>query len=210
VPALPPALNTIFIGNKSYNITAAIATLLELLSASYNPITSLPALPSSLRSLGVSGTLITCLPILPYGLTLPGHIFNTAITCLPNHPPGIASTLPNCNSITSSCLAYPEINGITFRDDNGDGIFDSTESPLPNVRMLLLPDSLAFSSDNTGYFAVYVDTGGPYTIQPIPLPYHTITTSPLTCLPQFSAYSQVDSLIPYRLQPNAQCKRPSL
>jgi len=192
LPSLPPALITMYVGNNHIPSIPALPPLLEVLSANNNPITSLPTLPPHVRSLGVHGTNITCLPILPSGLNFL-DIGNTAITCLPNHPPAITSALPNCNSITSSCLAYPEITGITFRDDNGDGIFDSTESPLPNVRMFLMPDSLAFSSDNSGYFSVFVDTGGPYTIMPLPLPYHTITTSPFPSA-QFSAYSQVDSL----------------
>lgn len=102
-------------------------------------LTSLPELPSSLNYLNCKSAALHCLPPLPISLTT--LLFdNDSIHCLPNtgnftvDPP-----MPICD-ITNDryqCVTYPVIKGKVFSDNNSNGIKDSAENFMPNVRVYI-------------------------------------------------------------------------
>ena len=185
LPPLPASLEYL---NCSYNNLTSLPPLpasLKFFDCSYNVypgldpqngwvlqpqttgITSLPSLPSQLQVLGCNITQVYCVPFIPASLTNLG-VDHDKVNCLPNAgnytvyggPIPVCTFLNNSNQcpILTSCY----VTGNIFSDNNSNGIKDPGENYRPNVELQLSNGLHAYTSDS-GYFAMYVDTGS-YTL----------------------------------------------
>jgi Secretion system C-terminal sorting domain len=98
IPVLPNSLTYLSCGNNaSLSSLPTLPSDLKTLNASSSQLGFLPALPNGLTTLDISSSNITCLPPLPNTLTSL-ITSGTSITCIPNKPPGLTTSLPVCSS----------------------------------------------------------------------------------------------------------------
>jgi len=58
----------------------------------------------------------------------------------------------------------PSISGITFWDENDNGIRDSSERSLQNISVEISPDALSSYTDVNGVFRYFIDNNSSYTV----------------------------------------------
>ncbi|MEO8771547.1 MAG: hypothetical protein ABI402_15745 [Ferruginibacter sp.] len=165
LPALPVSLNFL---DCSYNVYPGHDTYNgDTLFSQTAGITSLPSLPSQLTTLNCFITQVYCIPIIPASLTSL-TLDHEKVNCLPNPgnysvnggPIPICSFFNNSNQcpIAISCI----VSGNIYFDNNSNGIKDPGENYRPNVEVQLSNGLHAYTSDS-GYYAMYIDTGS-YTL----------------------------------------------
>ncbi len=239
--SLPPLLYTLYVKTNPIPVLPALPASLWRLDGSYSGLTSLPsplppaltiltmyntagltalpALPSSLAFLEISGTAVAQLPALPQSLTylramnntaltclpaLPPQVFtlrlaNSGVSCIPNIPPALVPGLNNigiapvvCNPGTSPCpIVDPLIIGTTFSDADVDGVFDVGEATRPNATVIAQPGDLLAGSDINGNYVLPANVGS-FSVTGVPGLYEPVTTAPYAVT--FTALGQVDSL----------------
>jgi uncharacterized repeat protein (TIGR01451 family) len=140
-----------------------------------------------------------CIPPLPDQL---GY-FNVYISpgsyglpiCLPNYPPSLvaadyaffleACLIPQvpiyaCGAPDPECLSTTTlVKGVAFNDENGDGLMNGGESPMPGAGISIEPGGLLTSSDQSGVFTALPGVGS-FTVTGVPATYWTVTTAPQT------------------------------
>jgi len=166
LPPLPASLGSLYCGINQLTTLPPLPSSLTILDCGYNQLTALPPLPSSLESLWCDHNQITSLPPLPAvlgSLVIHGNpgisclpplaaftatgsfnVSGTGIGCLPNviqHAGYIAAidTMPICDVINANdCEVGWNILGTVFKDDDSDCSFDTAESALKNVKVLVM------------------------------------------------------------------------
>lgn len=149
------------------------------LNLSDNQLTSLPDTPR-IQFLDIRGNNINCLPKItrsPWGITnvyvddkvkcTPWYDANVIYRSSTRNDPNTIFTinLPVCNPTNNiyQCKAFPQITGKVFYDDNDNGVKDTNEKPLQNIRLNVSGNSYTFS-DGNGEYRVSADSLGSYTI----------------------------------------------
>lgn len=203
LPELPPALTSLGCNSNGLTSLPELPFTLRYFNCSNNYLTSLPELPSSLlhlqcfsisqlstlpelppflKLLYCDDTPIDCLPLLPNSLEELVCV-NSGISCLPNIPDAfdisesdLGFPLAVCNVVNTYCpINWEAIGGVVFSDDNGNGVFDLGEMPMPDVQVEGQPGNYSTGSGQNGYYVLPLDTGT-YTVQGEEIFYHTITT----------------------------------
>ncbi len=129
--------------------------------------------------------------------------------CLPNYPPSLSWAIyetggtctfqtywidacgaPDPDCLTSSTL----VKGVTFNDENGDGLMNGGEPPMPEEIVSVEPGGLLTTSDQLGVFTALPGVGS-FTITRVPAMYWTLTTPPQTAdLPATGATDSLDAI----------------
>ena len=169
IPAsLPPGLITL-----NLNGCVQIDTLPPLPSALFSlylydlPITELPELPETLDWLELLNLPLNCLPPIPSNINV-FFLSNVPVTCLPNELFNVPMTLPLCSIINTTCPdPSPVVTGTIFRDDNGNGIQDAGEPPIPNATVGDIVQQRFTGTDSLGHYALSLPFGTySITVQP--------------------------------------------
>jgi uncharacterized repeat protein (TIGR01451 family) len=139
-----------------------------------------------------------CIPPLPdelgYFMLSPNPSSYGMPVCLPNYPASLVQaeyeidmgcfwpTVPiyACGMPGAGCnTTSARVKGVTFKDENGDGIMNGGEVPMPGATVSIEPGGLLTTSDQLGVFSALPGTGS-FTVTGLPPMYRTITTPPQT------------------------------
>jgi uncharacterized repeat protein (TIGR01451 family) len=189
IPTLPNTLTDFWCPDCLLTNLPTLPTALHSLVCNGNQLTNLPTLPNTLTGLLCNNNIISCFPILPTSLIDTGqvNISMNPFTCLPNYVSGLNfSTLAYPLCITGNLMTNPNnctgavgIVGYSFKDTNGDCIYNIGDSTIINVQEKLYDSGnnlldqtysaingiYDFSQPN-GTYTVKIDTTGvPYTTQ---------------------------------------------
>ncbi len=158
---LPPALNTLVMGDNNVSVLPDLPKSLTLLSCRNNPLTCLPKLPNSLTSLVLGWTQITCLPNQPQNCVVTDGFTNAVMY------------VPVCNPTNNAnqCHIYPNVSGKVFTDNNSNNAKDANEFYRPFVKFSLDGGQQYTYSNLTGSYAISIDSFGSYTLKVTPPPY---------------------------------------
>ena len=180
IPPLPLTLQNFDCMSNNLLTLPALPPLLFSLACSNNQLTNLPSLPSALTSLWCDHNQLSTLPELPNFLLyfccndnpnlfcLPElkqidnlNFTNTGVTCLPNYG-SVHSSNPPLNSVPlctafnrTGCLAFWNISGKTYFDDNSNCINDPLEVQLRNMPILLKQSGNILQHSLTGVEGFY-------------------------------------------------------
>ncbi|MBP7513098.1 MAG: DUF11 domain-containing protein [Flavobacteriales bacterium] len=198
LPPLPPGLTSLIMAQMQADVMPdELPSTLQVLFVQNSPIASIPELPDTLYRLLANGTpSLTCLPLLPDDLT-ELTLSGSGVACLPNIPAGplapqdVGIPLVVCDPTASCPLFDPLVTGTVFRDLDSDGVQGVDDPPLPNAIVRTIPGSILTASGADGRYVLPISTG-PYTVDGIPLLYHTITTAPHAV--DLTGPAQIDSL----------------
>ncbi|MFY7964719.1 MAG: DUF7619 domain-containing protein [Chitinophagaceae bacterium] len=207
LPSLPQKLGQL---NCSNNLIKALPNYndsLRYLYCSNNKLESLFELPSVMTDLDCSlNSQLSCLPHLP-GSLINLWIYGTDIHCLPNYPNNLvmlsfpSSKKPLCTIMNNlnKCHSFPQIQSNIFIDNNLNGIRDSNETYIKNVKVQLSNSNYAYTNFN-GQFQIVADSLGVYTLTIIPPPFYTAVPSTINL--NFSSYDTLVNLPDIALKPN--------
>ncbi|HQV52849.1 MAG: hypothetical protein IPI00_15425 [Flavobacteriales bacterium] len=165
---LPPSLYTL-----NLNGCEQIDTLPPFPSTLYSmflydlPVTELPELPETLEWLEITNLPLSCLPSIPPNINV-FYLTNVPVSCLPNELFNVQMTLPLCSITNSTCPdPLPLVTGTVFRDDNGNGIQDGGEPPIPNATVGDFTEQRFTGTDSLGHYALGLPFGTySITVQP--------------------------------------------
>lgn len=204
--ALPDSLRTIFIGQ---NWQAEFNNGLPY------PGLCIPHLPEHLEELYLSvypdmALLPVCLPNTPPSLVQAVYFYTIMACVIAEYPvQPCAGPDPDCPS--SSTL----LKGLTFQDQNGDGLMNGAEPITAGAVVSIEPGGLLTASDQNGLFSALPGIGS-FTVTRAAQPYWTVTTPLQTSdLLSFGAIDSLDALgamaIPgmYDLRADVTCSQSS-
>jgi uncharacterized repeat protein (TIGR01451 family) len=171
LPDLPNTFSALYCNHNKLINLPNLPKSLVVLDCSFNNLTSLPTLPPIyLQQLNCNdNSNLSCLPLLPKHFN-PYYfsLANTNIKCVPNKPLFVSNKLANypiCDPTNNmnQCHDFPKINGIVFTDYNGNGKKDSIEYFKANSKIVLSNSAFTFT-DKIGYFEIFADSVGSYTV----------------------------------------------
>ena len=184
LPTLPNSLTILgCVQNQLTNLPTLPNSLVSFYCGN-NHLANLPAFPNTLNTLGCDSNNISCFPIFPNSLISgPFNISANPFTCLPNYVPAMNSTYlayPLCSTgNVNGCTVAQGIIGYTYKDSNGDCIYNTADTTKRNIKEQLYDSGSnligqTFSAmngvydfpDSVGTYTVKIDTVGvPYTVQ---------------------------------------------
>lgn len=169
IPAeLPPSLTTLNLnGCEQIDTLPPLPPTLFSMYLYDLPVAELPELPGSLAWLEITNLPLSCLPPIPAAISV-FNLSNVPVSCLPNELFNVPMTMPLCTIINSTCPdASPVVTGTVFRDDNGNGMQDPGEPPIPNATVGDITEQRFTGTDSLGHYTLSLPFGTySITVQP--------------------------------------------
>jgi uncharacterized repeat protein (TIGR01451 family) len=174
LPAMPNALGNLECMHTLISSIPALPPITWALSCGYNAnLTSLPALPSSMRKLDIDSTPnLSCIPwfnhIDTFSFTGCGAACFPTYGDVPISTPSIF-TLPLCDTTNPyGCLPYFSLTGGTYHDANADCIHDGSDTLWNGVKLQLFSAGTLVQQVYSGLQGGYAFTAPPgiYTVIP--------------------------------------------
>jgi uncharacterized repeat protein (TIGR01451 family) len=167
-PVFPPLLNEIFCYNNNLTYLPALPNGLYSLSCENNFLTSLPSFSDSINYLDCQNNNIHCFPVFPDNFSSPllFSIDNNPFNCLPNYISAMNPTLlayPLCtNGNSNGCLGAQVIEGHTYKDNNGNCLYNVLDQGLNNVPLQLFDFNNNFNSQTYSFYQGIYSFANPF------------------------------------------------